>query len=188
MNNACVNLLPRSYQNHAALRRACVGWIAAWLILGCAGWLLSSSERQQARASTNELRSLKQNVLPVEHLKSQIAKLESDIQGLQQSQLAREQIMSRRPTVTLLGAISSAAAQGAVNVTELVLKQPQGVPGKPATYTLTLSGFGVDNLAIADFASRLRDSQCFDDVQLKSTKSELVAGHVARRYLIECHF
>ncbi len=52
--------------------------------------------------------------------------------------------------------------------------------------TVTLQGIGLNNLAVAKFASALRKVEILQDVQLKSTQQQEVNGNVAHGYQMEC--
>lgn len=90
--------------------------------------------------------------------------------------------------MTFNRSVRAAAAAAAGSPAEKRSKEAKKETPPQEISTLTLKGVARNDLAIAKLVVRLRDSGVFDQVDLKSSVGEEVAGRKMRKYLVECTF
>ena len=178
-----------------------LGFVKKWLTIWCvasglaAGVLTYLTLEQNVRVtdSVNEVRNLEQKLVPVKHVSGQIGGLKKKLLELHNQQLINADLSSSQPTVTLLGTVSLAATDASIQISSLTLDPVETDASTQSNndhreFKLNLAGVAEDNISLARFAADLRDSDCFDDVQLKSTVPKQLRNGLVRRYEIECQY
>jgi len=180
-----VNLMTDQARRDQLLRDARHFWGRVLLLTGGVLVLVGSVEWWQGRTTSARLRALEARYEPVQALQNDCARMEKQIQSMRSAQQLTLRLVDTRPTVTLLGALSAAAAatDGQVYVRQLELAQPRGDGEQRIA---AVSGIGIDNAAIATFTDALRTSRLFTDVMLSSSDRNQVEEANARSFRIEC--
>jgi Tfp pilus assembly protein PilN len=194
-----LNLLPQSYRRRRLIRRRVWQWSAIgslWLLAagGVYGMKSRQLEKQQAQRTALEM-----EYAPVEKQAAEIAAIRSQIEQLQQREGLTLKLADEQPVLAVLGVVSRAASSCNGDVCVQRLSLTRVVPAQQATgnadasaapshRALTLTGIGVDNLAVARFAASLGDAEVFETVNLKSAWQQTRGDAMARSYLVECAF
>lgn len=186
-----LNMLPmQSRRRQVVINRGqqwSLVWGAALALLLIGGWLRIADCRRQSL----ELERLEAQYSRVKSTQDELVIAQNALQELEQREALVLQLSQRRPMLSLLGGLSQAAQQcdGTVSVRHLKWETKAGnVAALPAGHQpiVTLQGIGLNNLAVAQFASALRNVEILQDVQLKSTQQQVVNGNVAHGYQMEC--
>ena len=145
---------------------------------GCQWW--------QGRATSRQLDQLEQRYAPIQAVKSECIRMRTEINAMRDAQQLTLRLVDTRPAVTLLGAVSAAAAatEGDVFVEQLELDHAGQLQ---QDRTAIMTGVGKDYAAIAKFAAALRASELFADVALSSSDSSQLADESSRSFRIECN-
>ncbi len=183
-----LNLLPMSYRRGQLIRRRLKLWCALWLVAIGGTVLLGWTQWSQYQADATKLASLRVRYQPLAVMKRDVASLREKIGALQRRESLALSLADERSMLGLLGLLSQASqsCDGRISIGRLSLIRSGD--SKSATSVLTLSGVAVDDIAVAQFASVLREANAFADVDLKSTGSTTVSGLEARAYSMECTF
>jgi hypothetical protein len=152
--------------------------LAILVVVGGVEWWLG-------RATSRQLRLLEDRYAPILALRNECLRMRTDIQAMREAQQLTLRLVDTRPTTTLLGTISTAAAKtgGEIYVEQLQLDQRES---SAVQRTAVVVGMGKDNAAIAQFAAALRESQLFSDVTLSSSDTTQAVDERARSFRIEC--
>ena len=201
-----LNLLPWNLRCRLLLRQRLRQWAIGWalLALGVAmlfGWKWHGLSAAQENLSVWQRRAATIQVIDVKN-----EKLRRQIAGLTARLSKYGHLESEQIGFQLLATISQSSSLGAGNiqVRKLTFNHTQvaeavvvkdAAPGAAKTAPvmrevrkLILSGVAVNNLAVAQFVSSLRDSGAFQAVDLKSSQGNKVADTGARTYQVECSF
>ena len=188
-----LNLLTGQVSQLGYVKKGLTFWcVASGLAAGVLMWL-TLEQNVRVTDSVNEVRNLEQKLVPVKYVSGQIGGLKKKLLELHKQQLINADLSSNQPTVTLLGTVSLAATDSAIQISSLTLDPletdvSKSIDDDPRKFTLKLAGVAEDNISLARFAADLRNSNCFADVQLKSTVPEQLKHGLVRRYEIECHY
>ncbi len=180
-----LNLMTDEDRRRQLLRGARQGWTR--MLVGTAVLLALCGTVQwwQGTATSEELRSLEDRYAPIQTLKNQCIRMRTEINSMREAQQLTLRLVDSRPTITLLGAISSAAASadGRVFVDRLELQTNRASGDQRVA---VVSGYGNNNSAIAKFTEALRASSLFADVSLNSSASQTASNQQARSFQVEC--
>jgi hypothetical protein len=147
--------------------------------------LVAAAQWWQGRATGSQLRLLQERYTPLQTLKDECIRMRTEINAMRDTQQLTLRLVDTRPTVTLLGAISAAAAttNGEVYVEQLDLQHAESTT---AQRTALVIGKGKDHTSIARFTAALRESDLFADVTLSSSDTSDALEEQARSFRIEC--
>ena len=180
-----LNLMTDEDRRQQLLRGARRSWTR--ILLGTAVVLAMCGTVQwwHGTATSEELQSLEDRYAPIQTLKNQCIRMRTEINTMREAQQLTLRLVDTRPAVTLLGAISKAAANagGRVFVDRLELQTDRASGDQRVA---VVSGYGNDNSAIAKFTEALRASSLFADVSLNSSASQTASNQQARSFQIEC--
>ncbi|QDU54771.1 PilN domain-containing protein [Aeoliella mucimassa] len=139
----------------------------------------------QNRVVLAELSELEEQYAPMQMLKDECIDMRTSINNMREAQQLMLRLVDTRPVVTLLGAVSHAAAEtsGGVYIQSIEL-EPTERSGDARR--AVMHGMGYGNSAIAQFTSALRSSNLFADVTLSSSASSTNDDDAATAFRIEC--
>lgn len=185
-----LNLLPAAVKRQQLISQRIRQWSVALVIglilLSLHAWGQWTHHcRRQAR-----LEALQAEAQPVLAMQQESDQLRGEIDQLKQREAIVLQLADERPVLPLLGIVSHAASRcsGGVRVLKFQLEKSAEPANAERRRVLLLEGIGSDHLAVAQFASALRESQAFVDVQLKSSASQGSQVTEERNYTVECAF
>ncbi len=183
-----LNLMPLSYRRGQLIRRRLTQWSVLWSVAVCATVLLGWTQWTQYQTSAARLDALRIRYEPMQAMKGEIADLQQKIDALQRRESLALSLADERSMLGLVGLLSRAsqACDGNVSIGQLSLIHDENRP--LAASVLTLSGVASDDIAVAQFASALREANAFVGVDLKSTGTAKVGEIEARTYSMECTF
>jgi Tfp pilus assembly protein PilN len=182
-----INLMTDEARRQQLLREAKRLWSAVLGVTFVVLCVVGSVHWWRGQATSQRLRTLEDRYAPVQALKKESIRLRTEINVMRDAQQLTLRLVDTRPTVTLIGAVSEAAAStsGKVYVEELEMDRgPLAGDERKAV----LRGIGQDNAAIAQFTNALRLSKLFADVTLSSSDSSPLANQETRFFRIECSF
>lgn len=193
-----VNILPWNFRRRELLRQRLFQWSVVWgigLVLAAgAGWF-------ESRAYKTELQvmQVKEGMdEPLQRLKADSERMRAQLNELSAKDALVVQLQDQPPPLVVLGLASQSARQcgGRIWLKNLQFQwtrkrlatTQQTASDVGPTGMLTLQGTGEDNLAVAEFVATLRETECFDRVELKSSVGMDSSGVRGRSYLMECRF
>lgn len=157
-------------------------WMAVLLVsFGVTEWW-------QMRSTSQRLASLESQYAPVESLRHACIAMRQETNELREAQQLTLRLVDNQPVVTLLGAVSAAAAEcdGNVFVGQLEIEPDDESQGHGNRRRAMVSGIGRTNADVAQFAASLRTSGLFADVRLDSTTSDSSKQGRGQSFRIEC--
>jgi hypothetical protein len=205
-----MNLLPYKVR----LRLATTPRIRAWCLTLCASAVAGSAwffcEFENLNRSRQALARLEDRAHPLQ----QMVRDRNRIQHKLAETTSRESILSsldaNRTPLAYLAIVGQAAQNGGnrLHVTEMhVETKPEAPAGDVAAVSpvtngskppgpeqasldtqteVLLTGAAIDDLAVAAFVRGLRDSEAFDDVELKSSREATARNGSIRHYEVQC--
>lgn len=185
-----LNLMPNAAFRRQAVAQAIAFWsrvlLAALIVCGAlvASQAWSSQEAKQVRDA------LEAQHEPVKQLRSDIRLLSARVAGLTSEKKLALELATNQPMVTLLGELGDATAYagGELFVESLSFERRPSTTEAPAAQALQIQGAGRDNLSVTRFAEHLRSSGLFQEVQLTSTASRVLASQSMTAFEMECVF
>lgn len=179
-----LNLIPPSIQRRQTVARIIKGWSTVVSITATVCLLACAFEWSRGVAAVRRLEALDSTFAPVSKLLQEQQKLSKLVADLRAREQLTIQLSNETRGVTLLGAVAEAADElgGSVYLLELDFERSKSTKrGAGESHKLLLEGAGLDSLAVAAFASRLRDSGVFTQVTVDSTKP-IQDGAFDKRY------
>lgn len=182
-----LNLLP-----HRLIRRQAV-WahLKVWVVVGAIALTLalgmSWQLAQTSLAARRKRDQLEEQYRPVTQAEADIKQMRIEIARLRQEQLIVLALANDEPALPLVGLVSRAARASESEVIVQHLSFTDN-PNSPSPRILSVQGMAKGTLAIARFAAKLRDSNAFASVDLKSTEVQTSEGGATHRYHLECVF
>lgn len=180
-----LNLIPPATQRRLVTRRVVRVGSTAMLLSGLCVASLLGVEWVRGVAAARELRTLEARNAPLEELRQERARLARQITLLE----GREQLSLRlahgEHGVALLAAIAQAAGEGDGLVYVQSLEYQVADSGD-SQRSLRVVGAGVDGMAVARFAERLRSTGVFDTVSIEATGPMPGGGDNLRRFDLAC--
>ncbi len=190
-----INLLSQSFRRRQLLFRRLKQWLIVGLCAVACGSLIGWSKWRNLQAQKVKLDFLTHENDPFKKMQSEIGAIKTQINELQQREAIVLELADEQSMLSLMGIVSQAAevCEGSVTIRKLHVERNQGIrSGKAGTFRiLTLEGVGSDNISVARFARALRESNAFDDVQLRSSALRLNQQQDdpdQRSYTLECVF
>lgn len=184
-----LNLIPIATQRRQLARRVMRVATITLVISNTTVGLLLTGEWAQGWVASRQLRELEARYAPLRQIIDQQDALAKQIEQLRARELLTLRLSRESRELTLLGAIAQAAGQSNedVYVQQLRYLRPAIESDQtPGGGELHLSGAGVDGAAIAEFATRLRETGIFRVVSIESTCA-LPGGEAGlRRYQLTC--
>lgn len=203
-----LNLLPWNCQRRTLLRQRLRTWCVVWGTLGVICLALYGSEWVGLNRARHELAEAQRRAAPIHAIDQQNTKLSKEVASLQEDISKFGHLKNERIGIHLLGAVSQSwqSCGGKIQVQKMSLRETHvqeipldkdskplpATPGKPfptrKIQTLSLTGIALNNLAISQFVSSLRDTGAFVQVDLKSSKGKDDREVNSHLYLVECVF
>ena len=185
-----LNLIPVATRRRQMVRRLSRASSRAIVAAGIVVGSMLALEWTQGMSSLRELKDVEARYAPVSQLLHEQARLVDRIQKLR----GREQLSLRLSRdqygLAVLGAVAQASGQsnGSVHVVQLDYQANADSEGAAAAAerSVQLEGAGVDSMAVADFAERLRESGVFSSVAVESTSPVSGGPNNLRRFEIAC--
>lgn len=184
-----LNLIPVSVQRRRELLRMRRAWSTAVSVTGaiCAGVCLALWTG--GVAAVHRLQALESRYAPIGELVSEQIELTELVDDLHARERLTIRLSAETHGLSLLGAVSEAARDlgGNVYVESLAFEGGDSSARRPndEAPTLQLEGAGLDSLAVASFASGLRESGLFSEVIVKSTQPIANGGPDEKRFHFE---
>lgn len=180
-----LNLMTDECRRTQFLRESKQFWSRTFALSLLALAVVGACQWWQGRATSWQLYQLEQRYAPIQALKNECIRMRTEINAMRDAQQLTLRLVDTRPAVTLLGAVSTAAAEtsGDIFVEQLELEHGEGMNHDRKAIMI---GIGKDNSAIARFAAALRASELFADVALNSSDSSQLADEASRSFRIEC--
>ncbi len=193
-----LNLLPWKFRRRLLLRVRVTQWavataVACGLVLAAAGVQFAQIARREQTLARLEARCESLATMRVE-----TARIEGRVAESRRLQALLSRVENQELPVKAMGLVSGVVrvSRGRLELTTVTLARVPvsvPVPNKPKEsaqeerVTLTVAGKAADNLAVADMVLRLRESNVFDQVDLRPAstaldRSGLVAFHVDCAY------
>lgn len=187
-----LNLIPPAIQRRQAAKRILRGWSSIVTFVGIICLSACVMEWSRGVAAVQRLQALDARFAPL----GKLADEERELTGIVENLRAREELSLRLSTetegVTLLGAVSTAAKDlgDGIYLVEFRFQGDTPLAGgaKPGSRSLRLEGAGIDGLAIASFADRLRDAGVFSTVSVGATRPVSGGAPTLRSFQIDCVF
>lgn len=181
-----LNLIPLATRRHQAVRRVTSMWSTAITAAAACCLTVCAVEWSRGVSAVSRLQSLDARFAPLSKMleeQREVAKLIDDLRARKQLSL---RLSGETPGVSLLGAVSTAAARldGSVYVAKLNYEDA-GSAG-PDDQRLLLEGAGVDGFAVAAFAEGLREAGVFGEVTVDATHSLKGGAAALRGFQITC--
>lgn len=191
-----INLLPCESRRRVMRRFRLWQWSVAWslaIVVGVAlGWngyreRLAIEEERDQNARTYE---------PVKVLKEELKVMRTSVDTLQEQEKMAEELVDKRPAITLLGTLGQAAkqSQGRLQIGYLRLGK-SGERGMAVSLDDTsdaqvvlLRGISLDIASVTQFVDALRESSLFTQVDMKPTKESKIGTYTAFAYHVECAY
>jgi len=199
------SLLPPHVASRNFLSSATRTWAIIWgfVVLGTFGYCAIQRDHMDQQQATVD--RLAEQAEPLTKLRSEVRRMKAEIKKINEREAWMTEADSNC-TLQLIGIISQAgqANNGRINVQDLVLERVEEQIGEPEKSkskrktstakkpqlrqrtTLNLTGYAVDDLAVASFVSMLREARVFESVELKSSLSQVFQGHETRQYQVAC--
>ena len=185
-----INLLPVHIRRRQIIWHICKSWFflycfTSMLLAGAAWWTWNKHSEQKIALQTYQLQ-----YAPIKRLEAESRSFVTETQSMQEREKLALQLSNQRSLLSLLGQLSIAAGNcyGNVNINHLSLISDVETIEQKSESKLTLTGIGVDDVAIAQFVAELRDCQMFDHVQLTSSGSTIVEDRESKIYTLECRY
>ncbi|MCA9270071.1 MAG: PilN domain-containing protein [Planctomycetales bacterium] len=184
-----VNLMTASARRKSALRAGLRAWITIYLAagVGLMGlWGVQLWDLQQAKRARDAMESRYE---PVKRIKADGKSADERIDALQHDERAALALAARQSALSLIGSVSEAAAGslGAVYVQEMDVRRGDGdLADDHNPCVVQLRGLARDDAAVAGFCDRLRNSNLYRTVELKSTLAKRNGDAVMREFSVEC--
>jgi Tfp pilus assembly protein PilN len=170
----------------AAAARAGLRWWAA--IFTLAGILLSiaySHASQAANRAATRRASLESRYQPIVEARTETRETRQRIETLKQNEALALNVATPRPTLALVGAISTAAAPLAERV--YIRHFHYVSAGRDADQSaLLVTGVGEDDAAVSQFVANLADVPVFANVEMKSSNAKRNGEQVVREFVLQC--
>ncbi|MEM9186841.1 MAG: PilN domain-containing protein [Planctomycetota bacterium] len=185
-----LDLMPAKARRRQTAKEA----IALWSRVGCAATIFAAAaagvELWNVQSATQVRNALEAQHAPIKQLRSDIIKLKGQVAGLTANEKLALDLATKKSLVTLIGNLGQAAAYagGDLFIESLDYTRRPPVATASVQSVLTLEGAARDNLAITRFADRLRKSGLFNEVQLTSTGSRVLASQPVTAFELECAF
>ncbi len=194
-----INLLPRKLVIGMLLRRRLRQWAVAWAMVLTIGLLVLASHYRSIRRSQKELDTLAKRVNPLEQLQMQTVGFDSQQAVLQREIGVLESICVPDRSLVLLTILGRAAKwpDRRIQIEKLSLvstENEQSIEKKFEATSLkrisnvSLQGIADGDVGLASYVERLRDSNVFSQVELKSSLQYRADDSLGRQFQIECKF
>jgi len=195
-----INLLPASVRRRALLRRRARQWGAIWALAAAVALaivgarLIPGHDADFARAEAQQRQADR-----LAKSEKKLADLRARLAALREQQAAVGTALDEAPALSALGVVSQCARRvgGAIHVEGLTLARsdaktgsqtPPAAPARGDQRVLTLRGMATDSLAVAAFATGLREAGLFASVERKLPDTQAADEKQPVPYLIECRF
>lgn len=168
----------------SGLKTWMIVYLISGLVLFAAAWRSWNQNSKQRIA----LNAAQLQYAPLERLEQELVQIRSETDSMQKRERLVLELSENRSMVALLGRLSIVAndCHGKININDFLLTAESN---QDETYTkLTLSGVGVNDVAIAQFVAELRDCEMFTTVQLTSSGTSKTGEKLAKVYALECTF
>jgi Tfp pilus assembly protein PilN len=192
-----VNLLPASYRRQQILRRRITEWCSIVAIVMLAGAIWHWYELREHRLLAQQLEMLSREHAPTQTMLKQVVQMRKQLEDLQHQEAVSKVLEHQRNALRLLGVISESAEKthGKLRVTKLDLTDFQHlgpsagpeVAGQPAS-GVVFSGVSLDNPAVAELLTGLKESGIFSRVELLSIKEREDKTASLHDYEVRCEF
>jgi len=184
-----VNLLPWEYRRDRLLRRRLKQWSLVWLACAVLAGIFAWTRYERVQQTRAEMLARQQQTAPVQELLADVRQLRLDIQQFSERETLVGQLREDRPPLTALGLVGRAARAcgGRLRLTQLTFDRQQSQQAN-APAVLTINGLGLDYVVVARFVVALQEAQAFDQVGLKSSGQQQVAGGQLQSFLVESKF
>jgi len=190
--NEHLNLIPESELTRIRVRQSINFWLLAAVVTAIGLVAMSFNHRRVLNLSTQRLDALEREFEPVRSLQARLVQYRARLEEIHRIRSQTYDVEQRRPMITLMAALSQAAADAQQNVAIANLDlqsfpSPDPMSVNPC-YRLTIRGVGIDNSSIAEFASSLQQSKLFSSVDLHETTSTRLNELDVRQFELECTF
>ncbi len=194
-----INLLPQKLVIKMLVRRRLRQWALVWASLLIAGLVVMASNYRDVQQRQLQLDVLTTQVQPLEQLQVHTAGMNSRLNVLQKEVEVLEAICVPDRSLALLAILGDAAksSEGKVQIERMNLSsngnrqvaQKKGAASIPASLSsVSLQGIADGDRGLASFIERLRRSNVFHQVELKSSLLYQVEETHGRQFQIECKF
>lgn len=201
-----LNLLPKEFHDAMASARRLKGWLILFWVLGALGfWVLSREEQSVARLEKEQQKRSPQ-VESLHALQAESKAARDKLNELSTKHTLVSMLESELPVVQILGVFSQSASdlERRVQVTDLRAEEvvrnlpAADSPKKPAgnrgpqrpeqekVLAVVVTGIAQDDMVVARFVSKLRESQMFESVKLNSTTGDQQQSLPGRHFEVEC--
>ncbi|MEO0529824.1 MAG: hypothetical protein AAF266_04515 [Planctomycetota bacterium] len=188
MSKRSVNLIPVATQRRHSMRRLVRVWSTAIVLSGACSASLLGVEWARGLIAMQELSELDARYEPFVRIAGEQRSLANQVSALR----AREQLSLRLSRddhgLSLLGSIAQAAGASAGDVYVEQLSYDgaiaTGSRDEKVTRSVRIEGAGVDSVAVAAFAERLRKSNVFSGVAVESTAPLPGGAASLRRFVV----
>jgi hypothetical protein len=202
-----LNLLPESYRRRVAARRLLHRWVWTAVLSGCGFALYVSHQHQITRSDFERLKVAQSKARPYIEMTEGAERLIKEIETIRANDALVDRLTDERSPIVPIAVVSQAAraCTGRVWVRRLSFEstlpaepasnakpapRPQGNPltqteSTQAGERMTLDGFGVDNLSVAEFVAALRQTEAFQAIELKSSVTTPIRNTTAWAFSIE---
>lgn len=201
------NFLPFSFRRRLLIRNRLWQWSMIWgattlAVCGFAAQRVSFLLSHEAQLHQRELRSE-----PLRRLVAENRAMRNRLQEMNGRELLASELDGARYPLELLGLVSQTAqpfgADLQIRRFELWHAAPPTLPSaktgsnstrepavtaKSEVICLTLAGIALDGLAVARFATALRETRAFESVELKTSIAGRVGEISTREYELSCTF
>lgn len=185
-----INLLPLRFRKQQLVTQVSKSWLflfgfATLLMIGGAWWTWNQNSSQKIVLDATKLQ-----YAPVQRLAAESKRYRVETESMQQRERLALELSRHRSILALLGQLSISAknCEGNVSIKEMTLDSELGAKDEHAHSKLTLTGVGIDDVAIAQFVAELRDSEMFESVQLTSSGSTVIEDYDSKLYTLECSY
>lgn len=195
-----VNLLPLKHRQAGLLRallpRWCVAWAVGTAVFAGVVWMTRSHHKEILAAVADREAACR----PIMATAAANTRMHQEIRRFDRRETLVGQLHDDKPVLCLLAAVSRGAelCGGRIVVRDFQFQQQAAGPAasRPlagpqqaapnAQSVLTLEGDALDNLAIAHFATALKDSALFRDVVLQTSLDKSSPDAVIHSFIVRC--
>ncbi len=184
------------FQRQRIVRACTLRWAIVLLVSLPVGAIFIGEQWRRERREAALLEAMEAQYRPIQKLQAANATLQAQIDTMHQRQAIALTLYEEKPLLALLGVVSRAARdnQGQVFIKQFhygnhLQASQENEPADASNQVvsrLDLSGVGVDNVAVAQFAAAIRDMHLFKKVELKSSGTTQLGTMAAKSFKLEC--
>jgi hypothetical protein len=201
-----LNLLPKEFQNAMASARRVKRWMIALGVMGAVSFAVLSQEQKSVSRLEEEHERILPEVESLRLLQTESAAAREKLNELRTKHTLVSTLENELPVVQILGVFSRSAndPMRRIEVTDLradeILRNlpvasarqkpannrnaPKQEPEKVLSVIVT--GTAQDDMVVAQFVGKLRESQMFQSVKLNSTSGDQEEAAFGRQFEVEC--